>query len=165
MEKQTPTPRIEHLPEKKMLGKSIRMSLADNKTYALWSGFMPLRKHITRSIGSELYSLQVYDSFSPASFSPKTEFTKYALVEVEDFKDVPKGMQSFILEEGLYAVFPYKGTPEGFPQLMAYIFSQWLPSSDYALDDRPHFELLGEKYKNNDPDSEEEVWIPIKQKK
>jgi len=27
-----------------------------------------------------------------------------------------------------------------------------------------HFELLGEKYKNNHPDSEEEVWIPIKEK-
>jgi hypothetical protein len=24
--------------------------------------------------------------------------------------------------------------------------------------------LLGEKYKNNDPDSEEEIWIPIRKK-
>lgn len=29
----------------------------------------------------------------------------------------------------------------------------WLPNSDYLLDDRPHFELLGDKYKNNDPNS------------
>jgi hypothetical protein len=28
----------------------------------------------------------------------------------------------------------------------------------------PHFEVLGDKYKNNDPSSEEEVWIPIKPK-
>jgi AraC family transcriptional regulator len=34
----------------------------------------------------------------------------------------------------------------------------------YFLDDRPHFEILGDKYKNGDPDSEEEIWIPIKQK-
>ena len=34
----------------------------------------------------------------------------------------------------------------------------------YTLDDRPHFEILGEKYKNQDPDSEEELWIPIKPK-
>jgi AraC family transcriptional regulator len=39
-----------------------------------------------------------------------------------------------------------------------------LPNSAYALDDRAHFEVLGEKYKNNDPSSEEEIWIPIKVK-
>ena len=38
------------------------------------------------------------------------------------------------------------------------------PNSDYKPDDRPHFELLGAKYKNDDPDSEEEIWIPIKRK-
>ncbi|EPE83362.1 GyrI-like small molecule binding domain protein [Leptospira noguchii str. 1993005606] len=40
-----------------------------------------------------------------------------------------------------------------------YIFQEWLPNSGYKL--KPHFELLGSKYKNNDPTSEEEVWIPI----
>lgn len=29
---------------------------------------------------------------------------------------------------------------------------------------QPHFEVLGEKYKDNDPTSEEEIWIPIKAK-
>jgi len=32
------------------------------------------------------------------------------------------------------------------------------------LDNRPHFEVLGEKYKNGDPESEEEIWIPVKEK-
>jgi AraC family transcriptional regulator len=38
-------------------------------------------------------------------------------------------------------------------------------NSKYLLDNRPHFETLGEKYKNEDPSSEEEVWIPIKLRK
>jgi len=38
-----------------------------------------------------------------------------------------------------------------------------VPSSDYELDNRPQFEILGQKYKNNDPSSEEEIWIPVKQ--
>jgi AraC family transcriptional regulator len=37
-----------------------------------------------------------------------------------------------------------------------------LPGSDYSLDSRAHFEILGKKYKHDDPNSEEEVWIPIK---
>jgi len=28
----------------------------------------------------------------------------------------------------------------------------------------PRIEILGEKYRNNDPDSEEEIWIPVKAK-
>jgi len=39
-----------------------------------------------------------------------------------------------------------------------------LPNSDYELDNRPHFEILGKKYKNNSADSEEEIWIPVKLK-
>ena len=46
-----------------------------------------------------------------------------------------------------------------------YIFETWLTSSEYALDHRPYFEILGEKYKNDDPSSEEEIWIAITPKK
>ncbi|MFZ1515671.1 MAG: GyrI-like domain-containing protein, partial [Saprospiraceae bacterium] len=64
---------------------------------------------------------------------------------------------------GLYAVFYYKGLSTD-TAIFEYIFNTWLPNSEYGLDDRPHFEILGERYKNNDADSEEEIWIPIKNK-
>ena len=40
-------------------------------------------------------------------------------------------------------------------------FETWLPAYGFVLANRPHFEVLGAKYKNNDPASEEEIWIPI----
>ena len=46
-----------------------------------------------------------------------------------------------------------------------YIFTNWLPNSEYELDNRPHFEILGDKYINGSADSEEEIWIPVKYKK
>jgi AraC family transcriptional regulator len=67
------------------------------------------------------------------------------------------------LTGGLYAVFDYKGLSTD-NSIFQFIFGTWLPSSEYDLDDRPHFEVLGNKYKNNDPTSEEEIWIPIKMK-
>ena len=73
-------------------------------------------------------------------------------------------MEAFTLKEGLYAVFDYKGSSSD-NSIFHYIFSEWLPSSDYQIDDRPHFEVLGERYKNNDVNSEEEIWIPIKNNK
>ena len=70
-------------------------------------------------------------------------------------------MEALILPSGLYAVFHYKGSSSD-NSIYQYIFGTWIPNSDYDLDDRPHFEVLGDRYKNNDPNSEEEIWIPIK---
>jgi AraC family transcriptional regulator len=67
------------------------------------------------------------------------------------------------LQAGDYAVFNYRGSSAD-PRIFQYIYGEWIPNSEYVLDDRPHFEILGEKYKNNDPNSEEEIWIPIKKR-
>jgi AraC family transcriptional regulator len=71
-------------------------------------------------------------------------------------------METFTLKAGLYAVFLHKGAAVTATETFQHIFGIWLPKSEYILDNRPHFEILGEKYKNNDPSSEEEIWIPIK---
>jgi AraC family transcriptional regulator len=39
-------PRIETLPEKKLVGKWLEMSFANNKTAELWRSFMPRKKEI-----------------------------------------------------------------------------------------------------------------------
>jgi predicted transcriptional regulator YdeE len=52
---------------------------------------------------------------------------------------------------------------KAFDTIQNYIYTEWLPASNYELDNRPQFEILGVKYKTNDPNSEEEIWIPIGQ--
>ena len=159
-------PQIKIVTQKKVVGKRLRMNLSQNKTFELWRSFMPERNKIKHAVGTDLLSIQVYDNvFDYSSYALETEFEKWAAVEVTDFKDIPEGMESFILEAGLYAVFLYKGNPNNFAATYHSIFGNWLPNSEYEADDRPHFEILGEKYKNNDPTSEEEIWIPIKLKK
>jgi AraC family transcriptional regulator len=153
-------PRIETLSEKKLIGKRHEMSLANNKTGELWASFMPHHKSIPNAISSDLISMQVHPPDYFSDFKPTALFEKWATVEVSDFVEVPIGMEKFILPGGLYAVFHYKGSSSD-PTIFQYIFGTWLPGSDYVLDTRPHFEVLGEKYKNNDPASEEEIWIPI----
>jgi len=156
-------PRIETLTEKKLVGLRMRMTLAENKTSELWRSFMQRRKEITNNLNHEKISMQVYDPpFDVADFNLNTPFEKWATVEVADFNHVPNGMETFVLPGGLYAVFVHKGGPGTGPKTFQYIFGAWLPNSRYTLDDRPHFEVLGEKYKNDDPDSEEEIWTPIK---
>lgn len=155
--------RIELIPAKKLLGRSLKMSLNENSTFSLWSGFMPLRNKIKARVDNLLYSMQVYDeSLDFKDFSPATTFTKWAALEVRDFDHIPESLSPYNLKGGLYAVFIHKGTPASFPKTAQYIFGQWLPSSAYELDQREHFEVFTSDHKPDDPESEEEVWIPIK---
>ena len=158
------TPRIENINEKKLIGKRLNMSFANDKTADLWKAFMPVRHAIKNHVGTDLYSLQVYAPgfFNP--FDPAAEFVKWAAIGVSDFNIVPDEMEPFTLSAGLYAVFLYKGEGgRAATKIFQYIFETWLPNSGYLLDDRPHFELLGAKFQNAHPDSEEEIWIPLKQ--
>jgi AraC family transcriptional regulator len=154
--------RIENIDKKKLIGKRMKMSLSNNRTSELWKSFMPVRNLIRNKINSNLISMQVYD-YTPGTgiFNPGTEFDKWAAVEVASYNEIPEGMESYDLRGGPYAVFIHKGGPDTFAASFHYIFNDWLPGSDYALDRREHFEILGEKYKNDDPDSEEEIWVPI----
>jgi AraC family transcriptional regulator len=157
-------PIIKILPEKKLIGKRMIMSFSNNKTIELWKNFMPRRKEIQNNIGTELYSMQIYSPSFFVKVDTNKEFEKWAAIEVTNFNIVPDGMEKFTLTAGLYAVFLYKGAASAAAETFQYILGTWLPSSEYVLDNRTHFEILGEKYKNEDPNSEEEIWIPVKKK-
>lgn len=158
------TPRIELSKEKTLVGKSLKMTFANNKTAELWRSFMPRRKEIANNLTNDLISMSIFPNSFDFGFSNlNAEFDKWALVEVLDFSQVPEEMETYILKSGLYAVFEYTGLSTD-TKVFEYIFGNWLPNSNFILDNRPHFEVLGDKYKNNDPFSEEEIWIPIKPK-
>lgn len=156
-------PRIETINEKKLVGKRLTMSFANYNIGELWRSSTPRRNEITNNLTNDLISMVIYTPNHFANFKPTNEFERWAVVEVSDFDNMPHEMETFVLPSGLYAVFDYKGLSTD-NSIFQYILGVWLPSSDYVLDNRPHFEVLGDKYKNNDPTSEEEIWIPIKTK-
>lgn len=155
------TPRFMTTPGKKLVGIRLSMSLAANRTGELWQNLMPRRKNIANRVGADLISMSVYPTDYFTRFKPDKPFEKWAAVEVNEFKHVPDGMETFELPGGLYAVFHYQG-PGNDPSIFSHIFGSWLPASGFIIDDRPHFEILGENYKVMDPNAEEEIWIPVK---
>ena len=141
------------------------MSYSQDRTSQLWRTFMPRRKEITNRLNSNFYSLQVYDSlFDFKTYSPNTSFVKWALVETADVNAIPDGMVSFLLPSGLYAVFLHQGPASAYYNTFNFIYQTWLPSSAYIIDHRPHFEILPENYRHDDPEAEEEIWVPVQQK-
>ena len=157
--------RIEKISEKKLIGKRLKMSFSNIQTQALWKSFMPQRKQIAKPLNNDLYSVELYNTsdFFEA-FDPAAKFEKWATIEVSDFQDIPSEMETLIIPEGEYAVFIYKGCGSKASNTYRHIIQDWFPKSNYQLDHRPHFAVMGEKYKNEDPNSEEELWFPIKEK-
>jgi len=155
-------PKIQIFPETKFIGMNSQFSYSDYRIGELWGKFMPRRNEIRNALSVDLFNIQINpENFD---FNPQTEFVKWAVVPVSDFDFIPEAMQTLIIEEGLYAVFNHVGDTSKARETFGYIFGVWLSNSEYELDNRPHFEILGEKYKNNAPDSEEEIWIPVKRK-
>jgi AraC family transcriptional regulator len=155
-------PRLIEVERKWLVGLHLPMSLAQDRTSELWQSFMPRRKEITHSINSDLISLQIYPQ--PLSWppDPNVVFEKWAGVEVAHVDPIPKDMDSLYVQAGLYAVFTHIGAATTAQKTFTYILGEWLPRSPFLLDDRPHFEVLGKKYRNDHPESEEEIWIPVK---
>lgn len=140
------------------------MALSNNKTFELWQSFIPKLGQIKNKVGNDLYSVEVYGADYFSTFDPSKTFQKWAAVEVSDYSSVPTGLQTLTVPAGEYAVFVNIGPDENAQKLFMYIFNEWLPKSNYLLDIRPHFGLMGEKYKRGHKDSQEEIFIPIKSK-
>lgn len=157
-------PEIVEMEPKKLVGISLHTSLADDKTALLWKRFMKYKKNITNAKSDDLFSVQVYDEgFMSGQFNSQSVYEKWAALEVEDYSDLQENMKGLKLPGGLYAVFTHEGTSKEFAETAKFIFDEWIPASEYSLDNRPHFEVLGEEYKGpENPDSKEKIWIPIK---
>ena len=144
----------------KLIGIRMKMSLSDNKTAELWRQFIPRRSEVKNRISTSYISMQNYGE--NWHFSPDALFEKWAAVKVSSFSKVPSDMETYLLPGGKYAVFIHNGPASEAPKIMKYIFREWLPESNYILDNREHFEILPEGYNPLDPQAKEEIWIPIK---
>ena len=144
-----------------LAGIKVQMSLVNDQTTRLWRQFIPIKKDLTGLSGTELYSVEKYPEDYFLNFSPVKEFEKWAAVPVSDAFQAEDPIHILEIPEGLYAVFLYKGKSSEAHKVYQYIFEEWMPNSAYQVDHRPHFAVMGDKYRNDHPDSEEEFWVPI----
>ena len=149
------TPTILTIAEKKLIGIKSKMYRHEHQNIpVLWKQFMPRVKAIENRVNTEYIALQEY--ISPHVKDP---FDIWASVEVSDHNTIPEHMQPFTIASGLYAIFVHKGMDAGKTYKM--ILEDWLPQSEYQIDSRPHFQVMGERYSNGSADSEEDFYVPI----
>ena len=143
-----------------LCGASEPMSLQTFTPWILWPRVMTRLSQISNRTSPDLISLRYFDGIPVFGPEANPAFTYWGGVEVAAPN---KGFEHLEIPAGTYAVFHYKGLSND-SSIWRFIYSQWLPNSEWELDDRPHFERLGSKYKNDDPTSEEDIYIPIRPK-
>ncbi len=144
-----------------LCGASEAMSLQTFTPWTLWPQIMPRLAQIRNRTSQDLISLRNFNGIPVFGPQANPDFTYWGGVEV---LEANKGFEHLEIPAGTYAVFHYKGLSSD-STIWRSIYSQWLPNSEWELDERPHFERLGSKYKNDDPTSEEDIYIPIRPKK
>lgn len=153
---------IVNLKPKILVGVSDEMSLAEDGTMALWQKFMPNKKLLTNTMGTEVYNVHIYPhDVSFFNFTENTVFTKWACTEVSSADSIPEGFELLLLEGGTYLVEEHNGPANEVQKTYERIFTEILPHANFSIDQRPHFEVLGDKYLGMHPNSKEDIWIPI----
>lgn len=156
------TPRFETIEGTWVVGIRSPLSAGGTETAQLWQRFMPRRGEIKRRTNANYLAMRVFHSSAGEQVTPLTPFDEWAVVEVSDIDDLPDGLDSYSLPGGDYAVFVHRGPASTFPETAGHVYGTWLPNSPYELDDRPHFAAMGPQYRPDDPEAEEELWIPIR---
>jgi AraC family transcriptional regulator len=155
-------PHFEVLPPTTLVGHCRCMTLLADSTADLWQDFQRLLRAQGVAPEAARYSVRVYQPGYFEDFNPAVPFEKWASVALGPNESLLPGTEMLVLPGGLYAVFDYRGPAAAGSQVFNYIFGTWLPASGYVLDERPHFEVLGERFHRTAPDSEEEIWVPVR---
>jgi AraC family transcriptional regulator len=157
----SPLPRLVHMPQRRMVGVGMAMSLVQPVTGQLWRTLMPLRMAIPGRIDPDRYLLKIYPAGYFEAFDPQRAFVQWAAYAVEGDGVAPEGLAVLEIPAGLYAVWHYTGSSEDH-RIFQHILGEWLPGSGLVLDDRPHVDVLGAGYRHADPLSEEDICIPVR---
>ncbi|WP_296385213.1 GyrI-like domain-containing protein [Winogradskyella sp.] len=150
-------PKLIHISEKTVIGMKSSMHHGEfGNIVALWKRFMPNRKAIKNVANEEFIAMQNYTDFDNFEVS----FDVWACVEVASIETIPDTMEAFTILEGEYAVFLHKGMDAS--ATYQRVMNEWLPNSGYEIDNRSHFQVMGDKYKNGSSDSEEDFYVPVR---
>jgi len=152
---------IIQLPQTILVGCSAEMSYSNHQPALLWQKLMPFRNRILNKTNEDLYSVEIYPSGFFNEFNAQRLFTKIAGIPVTQLSPLPDGLGVFEIPAGSYARFVYQGTAQGAAEFYNTIFTKTLPMVGLKVDERPHVAIMGEKYRHNDPSSEEFILIPI----
>lgn len=130
-----------------------------NRFNAFWDEGGEWRRHVADP--SVAYEVHI----EPEEYTKTKEFYVMVGVQVGEVHPLPLELSFKMLPSTTYAVFTLKGSEitSNWPDT---IYKEWLPTSGYEEAYKFTVERYGPSFEGmKDPDSELEVWVPIRPKK
>lgn len=93
--------------------------------------------------------------------APEGVFEYVACFLVANVEDLPPEMDVRSVPEHTHAVFTQTGALTSLHKTYEYIYSTWLPASDYKLAANIDFEYYNEDFKDYVEDSRFDIYVPI----
>lgn len=146
--------KIVERPEFIVVGLKYRGKSEQGEIPQLWQALGPRSGEIEMVDDTAAYGIS-------ANIDQETgEFDYVAGFEVSSAEDVPEGMVAFEVPGGRYAVF--STTLPKIGETFDQAYHTWLPQAGHQPRSGPEFELYDERFDPQDPDSEFDLYIPIK---
>lgn len=152
--------------EIKLIGLKEKIYMGSNTLTVLWGKLLDRKHEIKNLISENCYGVAENFVFNP-HLSSLEETVSF---EVRDFSFIPEGMVTKVLKPQTYLVFTHKGLlfamengKCSLEKTYENIYFETLPKSGYRVDHAFNFEYYDERFKHEDPSSEFDIYIPIKE--
>jgi predicted transcriptional regulator YdeE len=149
-------PKIVTKPAFTVVGMKYYGKNENNEIAQMWQQYLPRMGEIKNAVNAPV----CYGVCGDLEESGR--FSYLASLEVSEAADIPADMESWIVEEHEYAVFPCTLTT--IHETYEFAHNTWLPDSGYQRSPVPDFELYDEAFDGTDPESLLYVYIPIEKK-
>lgn len=160
----TKEPRIVEMPDKWLAGiETSTNTTKDRNISKAWKGLQEVCSNTPGLVDNgPAYGLELYE---PGAKHRDGTFIYLASIEVAAAAALSHGVTARHVPGGRYAVFTHRGSTEMLGETFGYIYSEWLPASGETLRDAERhsfdFEYYDSRYKEGDPDSELDIYVPL----
>lgn len=160
--------------EIKLVGIKERVYLKrENTIPKLWGKFFLEENKIKNKVEGSYYgvafNMEIKNNLAKdITTDAICEFDEMIGVEVSSFDHANEEMFKKIINPQKYLVFTYKGNPNDkdfvskIQKTYDYLYGSLLPATEFQVDKEFNFELYDERFKENNDNSEFDIYIPIK---
>ncbi|MFC1898319.1 GyrI-like domain-containing protein [Candidatus Cloacimonadota bacterium] len=145
----------------KIVGMKVTTTIKNNTIPQLWDKFNQVSCSI-ENIKVKNVALGVCPPVDIKDFNEEAPFDYIAGMIVENFDKVPEGMITYDIPAQKYAVIIHKGALDKLQETYNYFYSVWPKVSGQEFSGGAEFELYDERFKFGSPDSEMDIYRPVK---
>jgi AraC family transcriptional regulator len=157
-------PRIVKIDKIFVAGIRGETSILHNILPDLWNSLFDICNQIPNAYEARRFGICETDrKKTNISKDGNVTFSETVGLEVDDFKCLPRNMNTKIIRGGRYAVFTHKGTVATLIKTYDYLWGSWVLFTKETLDEREDFEIYDKRFLGADNvDSQIDIYIPIK---